>query len=171
MFALNDQIGVVEKGWLDGKKAKATLRFSDREDVTPIWNDIEAGVIRNISMGVNIGQLLETTPKGAKEKEYLARDWEPMEISVTPVPADMGAQFLSGHPLQMLLPGLSADDRAAWSARLLEEFLKQIRPAGGELGRQAAETVAAEMGAETITDAQLAALAKLRIHSARLRLQ
>ena len=173
MFTLNDQIGVVEKGWLDGKKAKATLRFSDREDVTPIWNDIEAGVIRNISMGVNIGELLETTPKGAKEKEYLARDWEPMEISVTSVPADMGAQFLSGHPLQMLLPGLSADDRAAWSARLLEEFLKQIRPAGREIGREIAESLRmqAGLGAETTTEAQLAALAKLRIHSARLRLQ
>jgi len=170
-FTLNDQIGVVEKGWLDGGKAKATLRFSDREDVTPIWNDIEAGVIRNISMGVNIGELLETTPKGAKEKEYLARDWEPQEISVTPVPADMGAQFLSGSPLQMLLPGLSADDRAAWSAKLIEEFLKQIRPASGEIGRQTVEAVAEQLETETITDAQLSALAKLRIHSARLRLQ
>ncbi|MFH1604633.1 MAG: hypothetical protein ABIH03_12075, partial [Pseudomonadota bacterium] len=72
---------------------------------------------------------------------------------------------------------------AAWSAKLIEEFLKQTRPASGEIGRQTVEAVAAEMGAEEsyplpdgftqlrMASAQLAALAKLRIHSARLRLQ
>jgi len=172
-FTLNDQIGVVEKGWIDGGKAKATLRFSERDDVTPIWDDIEAGVIRNISMGVNIGELLETTPKGAKEKEYLARDWEPQEISVTPLPADMGAQFLSGHPLQMLLPGMAAEDRDAFTARLAEQIFKHFKT---ESNRDVAAEIAAALQSQMEPlsaggDTDPGLLAKLRIHSARLRLQ
>ena len=96
-FSLDDQIGVVERGWVEDGKAKATLRFSERDEVEPIWQDIQAGIIRNVSMGVKIDQLKEVTPKGAKEKEFLALGWTPGEISVVSMNADPGAQFLSAQ--------------------------------------------------------------------------
>jgi len=108
-YSVADQLGVIESAWLKGKKGMATVRFSERPEVDGVWQDVEAGIIRNLSMGVTINQLRETTPKGAKEKEYLAIDWEPQEISVVPVASDAGSQFLAGIPLtEELLTDASA---------------------------------------------------------------
>ncbi len=100
-FSVTDQLGVVESAWLKGKKGMATVRFSERPEVDGVWQDVEAGIIRNLSMGVTINQLKEVTPKGAKEKEFLAIDWEPREVSVVPVAADAGSQFLAASPEQV----------------------------------------------------------------------
>ena len=49
--SLDAVIGVVEKAWIDGNEGRATVRFSDREDVQPIISDVRAGILRNISVG------------------------------------------------------------------------------------------------------------------------
>lgn len=90
---LGDQIGVIEKAWLEDGKGKATVRFSSRPDVQPIFNDVLDGIIRNASMGVAIHKLKETSGEDDKTKSYLAVDWEPEEISLVPVGADDGAGF------------------------------------------------------------------------------
>lgn len=92
---LADQIGVVEKAWLDGGTGYATVRFSERADVEPIWQDVKGGIIRNVSMGANIDQTRDITEKGQKTKTILAIDWTPWEISAVPIGADPGAAFLS----------------------------------------------------------------------------
>jgi hypothetical protein len=94
-WKLTDQIGVVEKAWLSEGRGYATVRFSDRDDVTPIWNDIKGGIIQNVSMGATINQRKDVTPKGEKMRHYLATDWEPGEISAVPIGADPEAGFLS----------------------------------------------------------------------------
>ena len=38
--SLDAVIGVVEKAWIDGNEGRATVRFSDREDVQPIISEI-----------------------------------------------------------------------------------------------------------------------------------
>lgn len=48
-YDLKDSLGVVEKAWLKGKEARAILRLSSRDDVAGIVQDIEDGIIRNIS--------------------------------------------------------------------------------------------------------------------------
>ena len=92
--SIRHQIGVVEDAWIDGGQAFATLRFSERDDVTPIWRDVEAGIIRNVSMGVNIREVSDVTPPGEKLKQFLVTSWEPQEISLVMMPADRAAQML-----------------------------------------------------------------------------
>jgi len=87
---VSDQIGVVERAWTDSGKLLATLRFSERADVEPIWQDIRSGIIRNVS----IGALIYKRDR-QEDGSYVATDWEPMEISVVPVPADPRATVLS----------------------------------------------------------------------------
>jgi len=89
-FSVRDQIGVVERAWIADGQLRARLRFSSREDVQPIWEDIRAGIVRNVSIGALIY-------KREKQSDgvWLATDWEPMEISVVPVPADPRATVLS----------------------------------------------------------------------------
>jgi hypothetical protein len=91
-FSVRDQIGVVERAWIADGQLRARLRFSSREDVQPIWEDIRAGIVRNVSIGALIY-------KREKQSDgvWLATDWEPMEISVVPVPADPRATVLSQY--------------------------------------------------------------------------
>ena len=92
---LSSQIGVVEKAWIENGIGRATVRFSERADVEPIFQDVKNRIIRNVSMGAVIHELEDVTPKKAEMKEFLATSWEPMEISLVSVPADAGAQTMA----------------------------------------------------------------------------
>lgn len=93
--SLKDVVGVVEKARVEGGNGYATVRFSEREDVQPIFEDVKAGILRNVSMGAVVHQMKEITEKGDRLKRFLAIDWEPMELSLVAVGADPGAQALS----------------------------------------------------------------------------
>lgn len=88
-------IGVVESARKADDGFRATLRFSNREDVNGIWQDIEDGILRNVSMGVQIGELVLESRPGAEVKQYLAKKWKPYEISVVAIGADPNAKILS----------------------------------------------------------------------------
>lgn len=85
-YNLNSIIGVVEDAWIDeqNKEARARVRFSNREDIKPIIDDIEAGIICNVSAGYFVTEYSENKD----EKIYRATRWTPAEISFVPVPAD-----------------------------------------------------------------------------------
>lgn len=89
-FSIRDQIGVVERAWIEGGRLLARLRFSDRDEVEPIWRDVLNGIVRNVS----VGALIYRRDKQA-DGTWLATDWEPMEVSLVPVPADPKATVLS----------------------------------------------------------------------------
>jgi hypothetical protein len=92
---LSDQIGVVERAWLDGGRAMARVRFSERAEVEPIWNDVKSGVIRNVSVGYWPEKTRDVTGPGDRVPRVLVTRWRPGEISLVPVPADPGAQVRS----------------------------------------------------------------------------
>jgi hypothetical protein len=90
-WSLSDQIGVVEEGSarvVDGKGV-AWIRLSDRPEVAGIVRDVEARVIRNVSIGYLVHKFVETH----EGRLRTAVDWEPFEISLVPIPADAGAQL------------------------------------------------------------------------------
>lgn len=101
-------LGIVENARKADDGFRATLRFSNREDVNGIWQDIEDGILRSVSMGVQIGELVIESRPGAEIKEYLARKWKPYEISIVPIGADPGAKIL-----QSLTAAGSADEQMA----------------------------------------------------------
>lgn len=89
-YDLRDVIGVVERAWIKDGKGYASVRFSARDDVEPIWRDVQGGIIRNVSVGYAV-RTYEITEKAGEMPVYRATDWEPMELSLVPVPADAGA--------------------------------------------------------------------------------
>ncbi|MDZ4678404.1 MAG: Mu-like prophage major head subunit gpT family protein [Oligoflexia bacterium] len=91
-YSLDSVLGVVQKAWLQNSEGRALVRFSDREDVQSIFNDVKNGILKNISVGYAVYKY-ERQPQGDNESipTYLATDWEPMEISLVPVGADSGA--------------------------------------------------------------------------------
>jgi hypothetical protein len=99
-------MGVVERAWLAPGEARAVVRFSDREDVEPVWRDVQAGILRNVSVGYSVRKY-EITKEEGKLDLYRAVDWEPTEISMVPMGADIGAgtraQAAGGPPRALTL--------------------------------------------------------------------
>jgi hypothetical protein len=93
-FDLDKVIGVVEKAWIDdaGGEGRAVVRFSERDGVSAIWNDVEAGILRNISVGYQV-RSYEITEEDGNTPLWRAVDWQPMELSAVPVGADAHAGF------------------------------------------------------------------------------
>jgi hypothetical protein len=94
--SVRDQIGVTERAWLNGNEARALVRFSRRDDVEPIFQDVVDKIIRNVSVGYKVHKT-ERNETGAVPVER-AVDWEPYELSLVPIPADAGSQVRSDEP-------------------------------------------------------------------------
>lgn len=84
-------IGRAENVRLENGKWMATVRFSQRDDVKPIIQDVQDGIIQDISVGYRVHSY-EKTPDAAEIPTYVARKWESNEISFVTVPADQNAK-------------------------------------------------------------------------------
>jgi HK97 family phage major capsid protein len=82
-------VGVVDRVWIQGGRGYADIRFSARDDVAPIWQDVRDGIIRNVSVGYDIGHMSEAGFDPDTGHPILLVDrWAPFEISLVPVGAD-----------------------------------------------------------------------------------
>ena len=101
-FDLANVIGVVERAWIarssDSYEGRATVRFSAREDVEPLWQDVRAGIIRNVSVGYAV-RAYEVSEQDGQVPVWRAIDWQPVELSAVPVGADGGAGFRQSQGL------------------------------------------------------------------------
>jgi hypothetical protein len=95
-FSLRSQIGVVLRAWLNVNEGRALVKFSVRDEVKPIFQDVRDGIYRNVSVGYKVHKT-ERDETGDVPVER-AVDWEPYEISLVPIPADPGAQVRSDEP-------------------------------------------------------------------------
>ena len=83
---------------IDQGRGVARVRFSEREDVSAIWADVQAGHLRAVSIGYQVHRFEVSRPANAPEV-WRAVDWTPFEISAVPVGADPAAGFRSVDPL------------------------------------------------------------------------
>lgn len=88
MYELNEQIGTVERAWVEGDKSYADIRLSKRDDVSPLWGDIIDGICRNVSVTYNAEVRVLSRAEANGPSEYIVTRWRPLEISFVPVPAD-----------------------------------------------------------------------------------
>lgn len=98
-WSLDGTLGVVVDGSarMENGVGVATIRFSDREDREPVWRDIAAGIIRNVSVGYRVHRYEIEKRDGAPEL-WRAVDWEPLELSAVPIGADPGAHVRAADP-------------------------------------------------------------------------
>lgn len=92
-WSVSDMLGAVVPGSVVVAKGegRARVRFSRREAVEGVWQDVKDGLVRSVSVGYRIYKYEETAPKGNKLPVRLATDWEPFEVSMVPIPADAAA--------------------------------------------------------------------------------
>jgi hypothetical protein len=98
-YDLSDVLGVVEQAI----GTEAVVRFSDRQDVEPIFQDVKNRILRNVSVGYAVYQR-EMIPPATTDDDWVYRviDWEPFELSIVTVPADAGAEVRSAVGISQL---------------------------------------------------------------------
>ena len=105
-----DQVGVIESVRIDADRVgRAVVRFGKSARAQEVWQDVQDGIRRNVSVGYAIhkAQLVETSDSGLDT--YRVTDWEPLEISLVSVPADasvgIGRSAADGgeNPIQNLI--------------------------------------------------------------------
>ena len=87
--ATREQIGVIEKAEIaSDRKGRARVRFSKGSRAQEIFQDVMDEIRKNVSVGYRIHKfVLEEETDGIAT--YRATDWEPLEISLVSVPADI----------------------------------------------------------------------------------
>jgi hypothetical protein len=131
-YNLEAVLGVVVDGSarVENGQGFATIRFSDRDDVEPIWRDITNGIIRSVSVGYRVRKY-EITREEGKKPHYRAIEWEPLEISAVAIGADAGAHVRSLGPGPATTPCVLVDASPAAHAvhRIQEIQMPQDNPA------------------------------------------
>lgn len=97
-WTLKSVIGSVVPGSarIEGGKGLARVRLSNAPGDADIVSKIRDGIIRNISVGYRIHKVEKTENGDGQDDVWRVVDWEPLEISAVPVPADAGSQIRSG---------------------------------------------------------------------------
>lgn len=85
---LGKVIGVVENARIDADgKGRAVVRFSRSAEAETVWQDVQDGILRNVSVGYRIKDIKLKESRDGLDV-YEATKWEPFEISIVSVPAD-----------------------------------------------------------------------------------
>ncbi|WP_366940826.1 prohead protease/major capsid protein fusion protein [uncultured Amaricoccus sp.] len=146
-YALDAVLGVVAEGSarIETGIGTATIRFSERDDVQPIFRDIAAGIIRNVSVGYRVHRY-EIEKRDGQVELWRAVDWEPMEISAVAIGADPGARVRGESvPTEALHACVVTrhDTPAAPAAKLTRNDMTENANTAAPEGADAIETRAA----------------------------
>lgn len=85
--SVDDQIGVIEKAWLEGGRGRARVRFGKSVRASEFLERVRDGELSNISVGYEI-RALRLESEVDDVGTYRVTDWKPNEISLVTVPAD-----------------------------------------------------------------------------------
>lgn len=84
----SQQIGVVERAWVDGdRKARALVRFSRSTLGQEVFQDVQDGIRELVSVGYQIDDMVLES-RNEDDSTYRVTRWTPFEVSIVSVPAD-----------------------------------------------------------------------------------
>jgi len=121
-----DQVGVVEKVSIDGdRRGRVQVRFGRGQRANEIFNDVVDGIRRSVSVGYRIHEMKqERVGKGATPDVFRAVDWEPLEVSLVSIPADVtvGVGRSGGDSAPVLIHSIREETQ-------MENIQTQVAPA------------------------------------------
>lgn len=111
-FDVSDVLGVVVDARIVDGEGRATIRFSERAEVEPVFRDVAAGILRNVSVGYAVDKIERIAPTDQQPLEIRrVTRWTPHEISLVPVGADPHAGVRSAERSQPQKgPAMNDDD-------------------------------------------------------------
>ena len=95
-----DQVGVIESVSIDpDRRGRAVGRLGRSARAQEIFDDVQDGIRKHISFGYVIHEAVLTEMRGDVEV-WTATRWEPFEISIVPVPADISVGVGRSQPTE-----------------------------------------------------------------------
>jgi HK97 family phage major capsid protein/HK97 family phage prohead protease len=86
---MDQHIGIVESASIqDQSRGVAQVRFGNSPLAQQKFQDVQDGILRNVSVGYIVHKFQVTESDDKTPDEYRATDWEPVEVSLVAVPAD-----------------------------------------------------------------------------------
>lgn len=86
----NEVLGVVESARIDNDGfGRAVVRFGKSEDAEEAWQDVQDGILSKVSVGYRISEVKLTQESDSGPDVYTVTRWQPYEISIVSIPADM----------------------------------------------------------------------------------
>ncbi|HPF34061.1 MAG TPA: phage major capsid protein [Candidatus Krumholzibacteria bacterium] len=82
-------VGKVQSCWLEGERARASVRFGTSTLAQEAWDDVQGGIRTGVSFGYIVHAMEEITGPSDQERTFLVTDWEPIEITLATIPADV----------------------------------------------------------------------------------
>lgn len=79
-------LGAVVEAEIRGNKGIALVRFDDDAESEVIFRKVKSGSLKGVSVGYRV---LEKTKASGRPPVYTAAKWEPFEISIVSIPADI----------------------------------------------------------------------------------
>jgi len=114
------QIGVVERAYMDKDKLRAQVRFSKSALAEEVYRDVVDGIRGNVSIGYQI-QAMNKDENGYKDKPlYRVSSFKPLEVSMVSIPADSTVGV--GRNYQ---PDLSGNESTAIQENKMEEQVQK----------------------------------------------
>lgn len=145
-------IGSVVEGSasIRGGKGICRVRLSQAPEHEGIITNIRAGVIKNISVGYRIHEVQKTVGEEGAVETWRVTDWEPLEVSAVPIPADAGSQIRSeekqgGERELRLAPCLFVENRSGGDDETQQP--EPVETAGPTTEREMDEVITAALAA------------------------
>jgi len=88
---MRNQVGVIEEVSIDeaDRKGRANVRFGRSAKAEEIFQDVIDGIRSNVSVGYQVEEVVLEKEKKDEPSIYRVTSWEPYEISLVSVPADI----------------------------------------------------------------------------------
>jgi HK97 family phage major capsid protein/HK97 family phage prohead protease len=107
---MKNQVGVIEEVSIDeaDRKGRASVRFGRSAKAEEIFQDVIDGIRSNVSVGYQIDEVVLEKEEKNKPSIYRVTRWEPYEVSLVSVPADItvgvGRNDEEGKEIEIKIP-------------------------------------------------------------------
>ncbi|MDT0499703.1 MULTISPECIES: phage major capsid protein [unclassified Halomonas] len=109
----DDQVGVVESVTVGAdRRGRAVVRFGKGTRASEVWQDVVDGIRRHVSVGYSIHKV-EVEERAGQADMVRVTDWEPHEISIVSVPADVSVGVGRSQEPPPAEPGQGGPDTAS----------------------------------------------------------
>lgn len=133
-----DQVGVVESVSIGAdRRGRAVVRFGRSERAEEIFRDVQDGIRKHVSVGYIIHDAKLTEERDGVEV-WTITSWEPYEISIVPVPADISVgvgRNLEGTAIQSSKPKENEMTQVATPANAVDSAAERSKGTEQERAR------------------------------------
>lgn len=85
---VDNQVGRIERAWLEGGRGKALVRFGKNQRSQEIRERVKAGDLTSVSVGYRVDEMTLVEERKDGPSTYRVTRWKPMEVSIVSIPAD-----------------------------------------------------------------------------------